>query len=359
MRIVFLVPYPPGRAPSQRFRFEQYFPELAARGIEYRVYSFLSEAGWNVIYSDGRLALKTLHLLSGFLKRIGHLLLAMKGDFVFVHRETSPVGPPVFEWLLAKLFKKKLIYDFDDAIWMEDINNKANFLNFLRWRRKVSSIIRWSYKVSCGNQYLRDFARQFNSRVFLNPTTIDTLSLHNPNLFNRHRSHERVTIGWTGTHSTLSYLSQIDGVLNRICSENRNVCVLVIANRPPVGMMTSSVEFRKWTEANEIPDLLDFDIGIMPLTDDDWSKGKCGFKALQYMALEIPAVVSPVGVNTSIITDGVNGFLATDDESWYRTLSMLIRDPSLRNRIGKEARKTVEENYSVLSNTSNFLSLFA
>ncbi len=147
-------------------------------------------------------------------------------------------------------------------------------------------------------------------------------------------------------------------VLHKILQEYPAVEFIVIADRPPSLDIGSSVKFIPWNSETEIKDLLQFDIGIMPLPDDEWAKGKCGFKALQYMALELPAVASPVGVNSRIINHGVNGFLCNTPEEWEEALRKLIEDSDLRKKMGINGRKTVVENYSVLSNSANFLSLF-
>jgi glycosyltransferase involved in cell wall biosynthesis len=132
----------------------------------------------------------------------------------------------------------------------------------------------------------------------------------------------------------------------------------VIANTPPQEQ-ADFIQFIPWQKNTEIDDLLGFNVGIMPLTDDPWAKGKCGFKALQYMALGVPALVSPVGVNTEIVEDGVNGFICTNEEDWYQALEKLMTDAELRENMGIAGRNKVEESYSVISNTNNFLRLFS
>src|SRR5688500_1091441 len=121
-------------------------------------------------------------------------------DFVFIHREVSPLGPPIFEWILAKVLKKNIIYDFDDAIWLTDRHDESLVFRLLKWRSKVDLICRWSHKVSCGNEYLCRFAANFNNNVVYNPTTIDTENLHNPSFFKQPSGHlDKITIGWTGS----------------------------------------------------------------------------------------------------------------------------------------------------------------
>jgi hypothetical protein len=138
-------------------------------------------------------------------------------DFVFIHREAAPLGPPIFEWMLAKICRRKIIYDFDDAIWLTDRVHESWPLRTAKWRNKVAYICKWSYKVSCGNEYLCNFARRFSKSVVYNPTTIDTENLHNPTLHKvSNRSDDKVRIGWTGSHSTLKYLNEIEFVLTKI-----------------------------------------------------------------------------------------------------------------------------------------------
>jgi glycosyltransferase involved in cell wall biosynthesis len=204
---------------------------------------------------------------------------------------------------------------------------------------------------------LADYALQFSDQVRINPTTIDCENMHNPALFGRKKKSGNVVIGWTGSHSTLKYLRLLEPVLQRLENQFDQVSFLVIADQPPQ-LRLSRLDFIKWNSDTEIEDLLKMDIGIMPLPDDEWSKGKCGFKALQYMALEIPSVISPVGVNTEIISEGVEGFLCSTDDEWLLALNKLIQEPTLRETMGKRGRKKIIDSYSVSSNMSNFLSLF-
>lgn len=293
--------------------------------------------------------------MKGFIKRCIILFKSNKYDYIFIHREATPIGPPIFEWLLSKVFQKKIIYDFDDAIWLPNTSDQNKIASRLKWHSKVKYICKWSHKISCGNQYLCNFARQLNENVVLNPTTIDTEGLHNPTLFSLKNS-SKLVIGWTGTHSTLPYLNALVPVFQQL--ENKyDFEFMVISNQAPE-LPLKSLKFKKWNKETEIEDLLHFDIGVMPLTDDPWTKGKCGFKALQYMALEIPALVSPVGVNPKIIDHGVNGFVCNNHQEWLESLEKLINDSELRKIIGKNGRLKVIENYSVASNQNNFVGLF-
>lgn len=357
MKIIFLTPCPLGELPSQRFRFEQYYKILNTNGIVFHVQSFLPfNRRQNFIKSSSVLG-KTVGLILGFIKRIIILFHVHQYDFVFIHREVTPFGPPIFEWVIAKVFKRKIIYDFDDAIWTIDTVGEFFLKKIIRYRSKVASICKWSHKVSCGNEYLCDYARQFNTNVVLNPTTIDTKLHHVAPHHEKKGMKGEVIIGWTGSHSTLKYLKTIEYELQQIESAHPNVEFHVIADISP-DLNLKKLKFKPWSTETEISDLAQFDIGIMPLPDDEWSKGKCGFKILQYMALSIPSVASPVGVNTKIIKDGMNGFLCNTSADWINKMEELIKNESLRKQLGDNGYKTVVENYSVPSNTDNFLSLF-
>jgi len=358
MKILFLVPYPLGEAPSQRFRFEQYFKILSGKSISFTVHSFLDSQNWQTVYSTGNGMKKAMILISGFAKRFWMLTKLSNYDFIFIHREAAPVGPPVIEWIITHVFKKQIIYDFDDAIWATDKVKEGKIEKIIRWRNKVKKICGWAYKVSCGNNYLCDYARQFNSNVVLNPTTIDTKSLHNPVLYEYKKDKiDRIIIGWTGSQSTLKYLESIVPTIQSLEKKYSEIQFLVIANKKPK-LDIKSLVFVPWNIASEIPDLLQIDIGIMPLPDDEWSRGKCGFKALQYLALEIPAIISPVGVNSTIVTQDINGYFSSTADEWYNKIELLIKDKTLRTQLGKMGRQAVEQHYSVSSNTANFLALF-
>jgi glycosyltransferase involved in cell wall biosynthesis len=302
---------------------------------------------------------KLIALTFGFVKRIVILFSINQFDVVFIHREAAPIGPPVFEWIIAKIFRKKTIYDFDDAIWMTDRKNELLWMQMIKWRSKVKGVCKWAYKVSCGNKYLYNYAKKFNSNSFINPTTIDTINVHNPELYAQSilsKKSDQVIIGWTGSHSTLKYLNEIELILQNLENKFSQLEFWIIADKAPQ-LKLRNLRFKPWSKETEIPDLAQFDIGIMPLPDDEWAKGKCGFKILQYMAFQIPSVASPVGVNGEIIHNGTNGFLCSTLEDWENRLIELIENRPLRHAIGREARKTVVENYSIVSNATNFMNL--
>jgi glycosyltransferase involved in cell wall biosynthesis len=355
VRILFLIPYPPNRAPSQRFRFEQYLELLTAQGHQYQLAPFISVTTWNIIYKPGQMLAKVWGILGGFARRLSTLVAVPTYDFVFIHREAAPIGPPLIEWIIAKVLRKKIIYDFDDAIWLANTSENNKIAAGVKWHHKVANICQWAHKNSCGNAYLATYARQFNKQSLVNPTTIDTEHLHNQ--VRNQTGVEPLIIGWTGTHSTLKYLDRLVPVLAKLEAEGLRFEFRVISNQAP-RLPLSSLVYLPWCKETEIADLLSFHVGLMPLEDDLWAQGKCAFKALQYMALGIPALVSPVGMNTQVVQDGQNGYICTTTTDWEQRLRQLLADPKLRAHLGQAARATVEAHYSVHSNQNNFLSLF-
>lgn len=353
MKILFVTPYPHGKAPSQRFRFEQYLSFLQADGWTYSLAPFMDEHTWSILYKPGHLFAKAGGILKGFLKRVLLLFRVPAYDFIFIHREATPVGPPWFEWVVARLLRKKIIYDFDDAIWIPNTSDANKIVAGMKWHQKVGAVCKWAYKVSCGNTYLQQYASQYNPNAFVNPTTIDTLHHHNQV---KSQNTEKVVIGWTGTHSTLKYLDALIPVIRKL-EKKYAFEFCVISNQAPAFKLDSLV-YIPWQKESEIADLMRFNVGLMPLEDDLWAKGKCAFKALQYMALGIPALVSPVGMNTEVVTNGQNGFICHGPEDWYEKLEKIIRDVPLRSCLGRASRKKIEQDYAVAANRDTFLGFF-
>jgi len=355
-KILFLFPYPHATAGSQRFRFEQYVGFLEKEGFSYTLKSFLAPKTWNILYKDKFFFQKVAGILGGFLRRFFLLFSVWQYDFVFIHREATPIGLPWVEWAIAKLFRKKMIFDFDDAIWLPNTSDQNKIVAKIKFHEKTGFICKWAYKVSAGNAYLADYARKYSSNVHINPTTIDTQNWHNPDLITKIQ-YEKPVIGWTGTHSTIQYLYFLLPILEKL-SQKFDFTFLVISDKKP-DFQLPNLKYMAWSKATEIADLAQMDIGVMPLEDDVWAKGKCGFKALQYMAMEVVPVISPVGVNTEIVEQGINGFLAQTEQEWLNALEKLLLDSNLRKQLGKNARQTVVDRYSVQANRANFLGFFA
>lgn len=353
MKIAFIVPYPKDTAPSQRFRLEHYLHILKEKGIDFDYFSFLRQKDFEILYNKAYYFQKTFAVLLGFFKRFLLLFKISKYDYIYVLREASPIGPPFFEFIVAKILRKKLIYDFDDSIWLANTSTNNKIIANIKWHQKVENICKWAYKVSVGNEYLENYALQFNTNVYIVPTVVNTEERHNQ--IQNHDTN-KPNIGWTGTHSTMVYLEEIVPTIKQL-EQKYDFDFVVISNKKPIWNL-KSLKYIPWSAESEIKDLLQFHIGIMPLKKDKWSEGKCGFKAIQYMSLGIPAIVSPIGVNTKIVENNINGLVAESEKEWYESLERLITNKKLRKQFAKEARKQIVENYSVKSSEQKFLALF-
>ena len=352
-KILFIAPYPFDEAPSQRFRFEQYFNLLQSNGYEIKEVPFLDHKGWNALYKNGSTFQKIMAILRAFGRRFLLMFKIRKYDFIFIHREASMVGPACFEWFIAKVLRRKFIYDFDDAIWLPNYSESNARFHRLKMYRKVNKVMKYADRIIVGNDFLKAYANRFNENVQIIPTTIDTTQVHN---IKANPDQEPIVIGWTGTHTTTNYLEPILPVLDEL-AKTHSIVFHVISNLPP-DFDRPYLQFVKWNKDNEIVDLAKFNIGIMPMEESEWTLGKCAFKGLQYMALEIPAVLSPVGMNTEILEHGKSGFLCSNQDEWLETLTLLIEDKSLRCKIGEEGRKVVLEKYSLNAFSKQYLNLF-
>lgn len=337
MKVLFIVPYPT-EGPSNRFRVEQYLPYLKERGIIYSVRPFYNSSIYKVLYKKGYYVRKALFLFLFMLRRIRDVFDAIAYDVIFIHREAYPFSGYVLEWLF-RAFGKKLIYDFDDSI-------------FLKKPKKLKKIISMSDYVIAGNEFLKNYASQYNKNVFVLPTCIDT-QVYRPKL--KMANDDKIVIGWIGTTFTSIYLDLLKNVYATLANRFKNLEFRVVGGYPQ--NLNLSVTYKEWSLESEVSDLQEFDIGVMPLFDDDWARGKCGFKIIQYMAIGIPTVASRVGMNIEIIKDGKDGFLVSDKEEWINKLSLLIENKKLREDMGKLGREKVENLYSIETNKRKYIDI--
>jgi glycosyltransferase involved in cell wall biosynthesis len=234
-----------------------------------------------------------------------------------------------------------LIVDYDDAIFHRyDLHSLSVVRRLLG--SKIDSLMRRADVVIVGNEYLGNRARHAGAkRIELIPTVVDTSRY----AVAQTAPDRPITIGWIGSPATDRYLSLVLPVLQNIVS-SRNVRVVAVgANREHLAGFP--IEIRPWTEGTEVAEIQQFDIGIMPLADELWERGKCGYKLIQYMACGKPVVASPVGVNSILVHHGVNGYLATSEREWIQALELLCDDPGLRQRMGRIGREHIEQDYSL------------
>ncbi len=354
LKILVLSPAPNNISPSQRFRFEHFIGKKNNQDIEFVQKPFFNLATWKVLHQQKNYFQKSFGILIGIIKRFLLLFTVFKYDFVFIHREAAPVGPPILEWVIAKVFRKKIIYDFDDAIWISTSSAANPTAAKIKSTWKVKKICSYSKIISVGNEFLADYAKQFNNDVRIIPTVVDTNLIHN-----RLKNHQDqpLTIGWTGTFTNFYNLDMVVGVVNEL-KKKYAFRFLIIADKDPQ-LQGINYDFKKWDINTEIDDLIQIHIGIMPLKNTEIEQGKCAFKAIQYMSLGIPPVVSPVGANKKLVTDCANGFLVESEEDWYNKLEVLISNADTRVQIGNNARNRIVSNYSVQAVEKSFFQLFA
>lgn len=353
-RVLFIAAHRLDRAPSQRFRFEQYLDHLRSEDIECVFSPLLSAEDDRLFYGESSALTKSWVLARAAVRRAKDV--ARAGDFhaVFVQREAFFGGWPVFERAIKKR-GTPLIFDFDDAIWLLDVSDANRRYAWLKRPQKTAEIARLADVVIAGNSFLLDYAKAHNPCVRLIPTTIDTHSYARPV---PRRPTQQVCIGWTGSTTTIKHFHGSGPALTRLKEEWGDRVRFRVIGDASYRNEGLGVRGEPWNPATEIQSLCDMDIGIMPLPDDEWSKGKCGLKGLQFMALEVPVVMENLGANRDIVSDGVDGLLASGTEEWVAKLSSLVSSTDLRERIGLAGRRTVQARFSVDSQRAAYVKLF-
>lgn len=343
MRVLFILPYPI-EGPSSRFRVYQFLPYLEARGISCTVRPFLPSSLIGHLYSEGALARKVMSTARGLYGRLEDTLDARRHDLVFVLREAFALGPPLLESLLAKR-AGRLVFDFDDAIYTGSLAYD-NPIDRLRDFGKPAKLIAMADRVIAGSPHLARYAERFADpgRICVLPTVVDPM-VYQPGPA---REHGTITIGWIGTPRGSGYLRDLLPVFSSVAQERPQVRFVFVGAEPfepgPV-----PIRFKRWALAEEVSDLQNFDIGIMPLTDDEETRGKCGFKLIQYMSVGVAPVCSPVGANRGIVEDGVTGLFAENSADWRTHLLRLVDDLELRRRFGAAGRARVIAEFSLAS----------
>jgi glycosyltransferase involved in cell wall biosynthesis len=346
MRVMAFTRY--GRqAASTRQRFLQYFPALRAAGIEVEHRALLDDdyvasLATGEPYSKARVA-------KAYAYRLAQLVNARNADLYWVYVELLPFVPAFIERLAA--VRKPVVYDFDDAFF-HSYDQSGNSLVRSLLGGKHAALLRHAAGCACGNAYLRDFAVRHCPNSIILPTVVDT-ARYRP----KTKRSKQVTIGWIGSPSTWPNVRPLLPLLKEFVASH-NVRIRVVgAGRAAGEDQFDGLEFVDWTETQEIADVQAMDIGIMPLADRPFERGKSGYKLIQYMACGLPVVASPVGVNSQIVIDGANGFLASSEAEWRTALLRLIEDTALRAKLGKAGRNRAEQHYSLASQAPRLVEL--
>lgn len=348
-RVLYLSIYGPCISPSQRFRIEQFLPHLQAAGIHFRQYSYFSNAitGSNINALPWYKAL--WHLSLGYVRMWRGIFMARHYQAVFIQRELCPFGPPLHEWVLHYILQKPFIYDFDDAVWLS-AHAQYSLRHVLKCTWKTAWQLKHAHKVIAGNRYLLNYAQAFNTHALYIPTVLPQTE----------RSiapgRKPITIGWTGSYTTLPYLLALEPVLLTL-QHKYPIRILVICNsKPPFKNL--QYEYRPWNAEAEIQDVAELDIGLMPQPDTAWTRGKCGFKLIQYMALGICPVASTNAVHLDLLNNGAAGCLCTTPAQWQHTLQHLIEKPEWRYNLGQHAKARQQAMFSTAAHINNVISVF-
>jgi len=346
MRVLFLTPGPEENA-SARHRVYQFVPYIQAAGVQCIISPALSKTLYRKVFLRRTWMQQIGYWFFVSVTRMRDLLRVRNFDLIFMQREVLSRLFPVFELAIACL-NPKIVFDLDDNLFRIPYANDRGLLYRLGCRifvdrHNIERIVRESKVVVIGSPYLLDYVRPHNQNVVVIPTAVD-LQKYTPR---KHTQACSITIGWIGSASTSVYLHSMSEVFQQLAERFGNKIRFIIIGDPNFEPLIPQMHIKPFVLEKEINDLHEMDIGIMPLDDNEWTRGKCAFKAIQYMAIGIPVVSSPVGVAQDIVRHGENGYLAKDTEDWVYYLSLLIEDADLRQHLGKNGRQLVEQYYSV------------
>jgi glycosyltransferase involved in cell wall biosynthesis len=325
---------------NSRYRLLQYIPLLARAGHTVEVFPMLDDAYLRRLYASGRRS--RWQVARGYLRRLGQLRVLRQFDLVLCDQEFFPYLPPLAERLAARCCKR-LVVDYDDAAYF-----KYRHIPILRQR--IPALMAQAEAVVVGNRHLADFAAQHCSNVHVIPTVVDIaryIPKQDYSAVHRSSADEGVRLVWIGTPVTAAFLKELAPVLIALKAKHPELRLRLIGAGNAVLEWLPFAEVVAWSEASEAQLLAECDIGLMPLPDNEFTRGKCGLKLIQYMAAGLPVVASPVGVNCEIVTPGREGFLASDSRQWFEALERLIVSAELRSQLGRNGRATVESRFSL------------
>jgi len=345
-KILFLPKYT-RKGASSRLRTYQFLPLWEKEGFEVSVSPFFTEEYLCKIYSHQSPGY--LHVLKCYFRRFFILFSVRKYDLIIIEKEVFPYLPSIAEWILSKV--KGYWIDFDDAVF-HNYDQKSNRLVSLLMPKKIDYAMKMAIRVIVGNAYLRARAELAGAcRIEDFPTVIDPIKYKGK----ISGDCKIITIGWIGSPSTLKYLEPMVPILNWL--HDHYPIKFLLVNGTSKIKFKGDIESIPWTEEGEVDAIQKMDIGIMPLPDNPWERGKCAYKLIQYMACGLPVVASPIGMNKEVVIHGENGYLADSKEEWIIALGKLIQEPKLREDFGAAGRKKILKEFTLGGNFKRYKKL--
>ncbi len=324
LKVIALASYPAEAAATRLSGSLQFIGPLAERGIAVDFRALLTGRQFDELYQRRRIARTAVTLFASMVRRCRDMIIARDADVVLVQREAMLFGPPVFEYILARLLRKPLVLDLDDATYVPYASpTYGRVAGFLKCFRKTDDMIRWSRVVICGNRAIADHAANLGAATVVIPTVVDTDRFRPP----ESRAHsDPLVLGWIGSHSSFRYLASIFPALERLARSRRYRLLIVGSGRDEVKLPGVEVVCRPWKISREVADFQDIDIGLYPIVEEAWSAGKSGLKAVQYMSMGIPYVVSSVGVCAELGEVGTTHWSASTPDECHDALARLLDD---------------------------------
>lgn len=353
MKVAAIVPYHTDFCAGQRFRIELWARHLSGRGIEVKYLPFASPALTGTLYTSGRMVQKGFKMLGCYVEQLRRILTAERPDAIYIYREAALIGPAFLE-SLTKRWKAPIIYDIDEPVFVPYVSPRNGRFNVLKFISKTRTLFEMSDHVLAVNKAISDYASQFARKVSIVPMAVD-IERYSPAIDSLAEP-APVRVAWVGTLTNQPNLELVAEPLARL-KESHGTVLRVIADEP-MTMPGVDVEFIGWRYDLEVPRLQECQIGVVPVKPSAWSPWKFFFKLIQYMSLGLPVVATATGSNLEIIEDGVNGFLADTPDEWYEKLRLLVENPDLRREMGRAARRTAEQGFSLTRQIDQIENIF-
>jgi glycosyltransferase involved in cell wall biosynthesis len=347
MKVLAFASYPI-EAASTRYRVAQFVEPLAKQGINLTIHPFLDSQLNAYLYKRAHWPRTAFGLTRSTLGRLVDIWRAHDADLLFVQREAMMFGPPLVEWLAMHIGRCPMVLDLDDATYVPYLSPTYGRLgSSLKWFGKTDDLIGWAKVVTCGNRAIAKYVTAHGKPAVIIPTVVDNELFRPAFAASQNLNDGRLPVlGWVGTHSTYRYLASIFPVLQRLARVQRFRLKIVGAGKE-ISIPGVEVENLEWSLAGEIKDFQSFDIGLYPIVEDDWSVGKSGFKAIQYMSVGVPFVATPVGARADIGEANITHFLARTEDEWYQALTRLLAEEDLRRRMGAAGRQHALKYYAL------------